>query len=75
MLFIPFDPWVIPLANGLEAISLGPKASEAVVAAVVTVVGTAQWWVIGWLIGKAYGRIFGKKPNPALQATAAGPPS
>ena len=55
-LFVPFDPWIVPLSKG-------PDFGEAGFAAVLTFCGTAQWWAIGWLIGKASSRIFKKAPN------------
>ena len=54
-LFIPIDPWIIPLSRG-------PELSEAVFAVLVTGLGTMQWWAIGWLIG----RLFKRGPNKPL---------
>jgi hypothetical protein len=53
VLFIPIDPWIILLAE--------LSISEAALALILTILGTAQWWGIGLLLGKAH-RHFRNKP-------------
>jgi hypothetical protein len=46
VLFIPIDPWII-LFSVVEA-------SDVVLATLLLVLGTAQWWGIGWLLHRGY---------------------
>ena len=50
LLFVPIDPWIIPLSIWLEG-------CDAVFAGILTVVGTAQWWVIGRLTETVFRQI------------------
>jgi hypothetical protein len=63
VLFIPIDPWIVPLSKGIDL-------PEIAFAAVVTSFGTAQWWAIGWLIARVYKRLIKKEPTQPSAPTA-----
>jgi hypothetical protein len=45
-LFVPFDPWIVPLSR--------LPITEVGFAAAVTILGTAQWWAVGHLVGTGF---------------------
>ena len=53
VLFLPIDPWIVPLTY--------VASSEIIVAIIITILGTAQWWLIGWLISQGYRRLLKKQ--------------
>jgi hypothetical protein len=56
-LFLPVDPWIVLLPDA---------SSEVLIAIIVTVFGTIQWWFIGFLIGLGYHRIFKEKKKNTI---------
>ena len=64
VLFIPIDPWIVPLSKGVEL-------NDWVFAGVVTVLGTVQWWVVGWVLGYLVFKLRQGLPNQSPQPTPA----
>jgi membrane protein YqaA with SNARE-associated domain len=62
VLFVPADPWIVLLGDAIQ--------NETAVAALVTVLGTAQWWVIGWALGRIAERFRSRMSNKATSLDA-----
>ncbi len=52
VLFVPFDPWIVPLSR--------LPLADSILATILTILGTLQWWCIGWLIAHGSRLLLGR---------------
>lgn len=62
VLLLPVDPWIVLVGGVIQ--------NEAAFAALITVLGTAQWWGIGWVLGKIAERFRKRMSNKATALDA-----